>query len=68
MFSDFLRFLTLSLISVQEGVTYPSTLDASRLKIIFLSVDSDSESTSEAKKMFLRKFSKEIETKKFEII
>jgi hypothetical protein len=43
---------------VQEGVTYPSTLDASRLKIIFRSVDSDSESSSEAKKTrlhFLRK-------------
>jgi hypothetical protein len=43
---------------VLEGVTYPSTLDASRLKIVFRSVDSDSESTSEAKKTklhFLRK-------------
>ena len=58
IFSDFLRFLTLSLISVQEGATYPSTLDASRLKIVFRSVDSDLESTSEAKKTrlhFLRK-------------
>jgi hypothetical protein len=59
IFSDFLRFLTLSLISVQEGVTYPSTLDASRLKVVFRSVDSDSESSSEAKKTrlhFLRKY------------
>jgi hypothetical protein len=42
--------LTLSLISGQHGVTYPSTLDASRLKIMVQSVDSDSESTSERKK------------------
>ena len=43
---------------MQDGVTYPSTLDASRLKIIFRSVDSVSESTSEIKKLrlhFLRK-------------
>ncbi len=34
---------------MQDEVTYPSTLDASRLNIIFRSIDSDSESTSEIK-------------------
>ncbi len=48
-FPNLLKFLTLSLISGQHGVTYPSTLDAPRLKIMFRSVDSDSESTSERK-------------------
>jgi hypothetical protein len=38
---------------VQDGVTYPSTLDASRLKTIFRSLDSDSESTSQIKKLRL---------------
>ena len=35
---------------MQDEVTYPSTRDASRFKLIFRSVDSDSESTSETKK------------------
>jgi hypothetical protein len=34
---------------MQDGVTYPSTLDGSRLKIVFRSVDGDSESASKTK-------------------
>ncbi len=58
-----LNFLTLSSTFEQSGVTYPSTLDGSRLKIIFRSVESDSKSTSETKKtrlQFLRKFSRNL--------
>ncbi len=38
---------------MQDVFTCPSTMDASRLKIIFRSVDSDSESTFEIKKLRL---------------
>jgi hypothetical protein len=46
---------------MQEGVTNPSTLDASRLKIFFRSVDSDLESTSEIKKIEIA-FSKKMQS------
>jgi hypothetical protein len=54
---------------VLDGVTYPSTLDASRLKIVIRSIESDSESTSETKKtrlLFLRKCTRNLKKLRIE--
>ncbi len=51
---------------MQDEVTYPSTLDASRSKLIFRSADSDFESTSETKKRRQQFFSENPQKNRFE--